>query len=55
MESCLELLGTSSFAALVGPSGSGKSSILRAGVLAALRERGHRIVLITPGRRPSSP
>ena len=25
---------------------------MRAGVLAALRQRGHRIVLITPGRRP---
>ena len=52
VQSCLELLAASSFAALVGPSGSGKSSIMRAGVLAALRERGHRIVLITPGRRP---
>ena len=52
VQSCLDLLATSSFVALVGPSGSGKSSIMRAGVLAALRERGHRIVLITPGRRP---
>ncbi len=52
IQSCLNLLATGSFAALVGPSGSGKSSLMRAGVLAALRERGHRIVLITPGRRP---
>jgi WD40 repeat protein/DNA-binding SARP family transcriptional activator len=51
VESCLDLLARGSFAALVGPSGSGKSSIMRAGVLAALRERGHRIVLITPGLR----
>lgn len=50
--SCLDVLHRTSFVALVGPSGSGKSSIMRAGVLAALRERGHRIVLITPGRRP---
>lgn len=50
--SCLDLLTASSFVALVGPSGSGKSSIMRAGVLAAMRERGHRIVVITPGPRP---
>jgi hypothetical protein len=52
VQSCLDLLGTTSFAAIVGPSGSGKSSIMRAGVLAALRERGHKIVVMTPGRRP---
>ena len=49
---CLAILGRSSFLALVGPSGCGKSSIMRAGVLAALRGRGHRVVLITPGSRP---
>jgi energy-coupling factor transporter ATP-binding protein EcfA2 len=38
--------------ALVGPSGSGKSSILRAGVAAALRSRGRPIVAITPGPHP---
>ena len=26
---------------------------MRAGVLAALRERGHKIVVMTPGRRPA--
>jgi DNA-binding SARP family transcriptional activator/WD40 repeat protein len=52
VDTCLALLHTTSFVALVGPSGSGKSSILRAGVLATLRNRGHKIVLITPGRRP---
>jgi len=52
VETCLELLTRTSFIALVGPSGSGKSSILRAGVLAALRNRGRKIVIITPGRRP---
>ncbi|MDZ5619315.1 BTAD domain-containing putative transcriptional regulator [Nocardioides sp. HM23] len=50
---CLAILGRTSFVALVGPSGSGKSSIMRAGVLAALRSRGHRVVLITPGSRPT--
>jgi WD40 repeat protein len=49
---CLGLLQKTSFVALVGPSGSGKSSILRAGVLAALRGRGHKVIVITPGRRP---
>jgi DNA-binding SARP family transcriptional activator/WD40 repeat protein/energy-coupling factor transporter ATP-binding protein EcfA2 len=49
---CLAILDRGSFVALVGPSGSGKSSLLRAGVLATLRRRGHRIVLLTPGRRP---
>jgi DNA-binding SARP family transcriptional activator/WD40 repeat protein/energy-coupling factor transporter ATP-binding protein EcfA2 len=49
---CLAILDRSSFVALVGPSGSGKSSLLRAGVLATLRRRGHRVVLLTPGPRP---
>ena len=49
---CLAVLSTAGFLALVGPSGSGKSSLLRAGVLSALQRRGHRVVLITPGPRP---
>ncbi|MCY4725243.1 BTAD domain-containing putative transcriptional regulator [Nocardioides sp. STR2] len=52
VQACLDLLAAGSFAALVGPSGSGKSSIMRAGVLAALRERGRPIVLVTPTARP---
>ena len=52
VETCLGLLQRTSFVALVGPSGSGKSSILRAGVLATLRSRGATVVIITPGRRP---
>lgn len=52
VQSCLDALADGSFVALVGPSGSGKSSIMRAGVLAAMRDRGYRIVVITPGRRP---
>lgn len=52
VQACLDLLAAGSFAALVGPSGSGKSSIMRAGVLAALRERGRSIVLVTPTARP---
>jgi WD40 repeat protein/DNA-binding SARP family transcriptional activator/energy-coupling factor transporter ATP-binding protein EcfA2 len=49
---CLTILERGSFVALVGPSGSGKSSLLRAGVLATLRRRGHRVVLLTPGPEP---
>ncbi|HEX5861101.1 MAG TPA: BTAD domain-containing putative transcriptional regulator [Nocardioides sp.] len=49
---CVEILSRGSFVALVGPSGSGKSSLLRAGVLATLRRRGHRVVHVTPGPSP---
>ena len=38
--------------AVVGPSGSGKSSLVRAGVAAALRRNGRRVVVITPGAQP---
>ncbi|MFC7360764.1 nSTAND1 domain-containing NTPase [Nocardioides astragali] len=49
---CLEILRTQRLLALAGPSGSGKSSLLRAGVGSALRARGHRLVTLTPGARP---
>ncbi|WP_194924735.1 nSTAND1 domain-containing NTPase [Catenulispora pinisilvae] len=37
---------------VTGPSGAGKSSLLRAGVLPALRERGYEGILLTPGAHP---
>ena len=37
---------------VVGPSGSGKSSLVRAGLLPALRSRGWRVALLGPGTRP---
>ena len=37
---------------VVGPSGSGKSSLVRAGVAAALQRNGRQVVVITPGARP---
>ncbi len=49
---CLEVLAEAAVLALAGPSGSGKSSILRAGVAAALRRRGTPSVIITPGTHP---
>jgi DNA-binding SARP family transcriptional activator/WD40 repeat protein len=38
--------------AVVGPSGSGKSSLVRAGIASTLRRDGMRVVVITPGPRP---
>jgi WD40 repeat protein/DNA-binding SARP family transcriptional activator len=49
---CLEVLRTRPLLAVAGPSGSGKSSLLRAGLGAALRARGRRLIVITPGPRP---
>jgi WD40 repeat protein/DNA-binding SARP family transcriptional activator len=37
---------------VTGPSGSGKSSLVRAGLAAALERDGHRVVIITPGAHP---
>ena len=37
---------------VIGPSGSGKSSLVRAGLAAALERQGRRVVLITPGSHP---
>ncbi|SMC53515.1 nSTAND1 domain-containing NTPase [Kibdelosporangium aridum] len=38
------------FFAVFGPSGSGKSSLLRAGLMAAMRAEGWECVLLSPGR-----
>jgi len=40
------------FLAVLGPSGSGKSSMVRAGLIPLLREEGFPIVLFTPTARP---
>ena len=37
---------------MVGPSGSGKSSLARAGVAAELGRQGYQVVVITPGAHP---
>src|SRR4051812_9243015 len=49
---CLERLATVPLLAVVGPSGSGKSSLLRAGLAVALRRDGRHVVVLTPGRHP---
>ncbi|MVO85233.1 helix-turn-helix domain-containing protein [Streptomyces sp. p1417] len=49
------LLDERRFAAVVGPSGSGKSSLLRAGLTPALRSGGRNLAairILTPGERP---
>lgn len=50
---CLRLLDVHGVAAVVGPSGSGKSSVVRAGVAAALARSGRTVRIITPGPRPA--
>jgi WD40 repeat protein/DNA-binding SARP family transcriptional activator len=52
LAACLERLSDVGVLAVVGPSGSGKSSLVRAGVAATYRRDGRRTVVITPGTRP---
>ena len=49
---CLRRLDEAGVLAVVGPSGSGKSSLIRAGVAAALVRDGHRVEVVTPGAHP---
>ena len=49
---CLRLLSERGVLAVVGPSGSGKSSLVRAGVAAALGREGRAVVVGSPSRRP---
>ncbi|GAA1818044.1 BTAD domain-containing putative transcriptional regulator [Agromyces neolithicus] len=48
IEAALTRLGTSRFLAVSGASGSGKSSLVCAGVVPALQRRGDRVVILTP-------
>jgi DNA-binding SARP family transcriptional activator/WD40 repeat protein len=49
---CLARLADSPLLVIVGPSGSGKSSLVGAGVVPALRAEGHRVVELNPGTQP---
>ena len=49
---CLSRLSATGVLVVVGPSGSGKSSLIRAGVTATLQRDGCRAAVITPGARP---
>jgi WD40 repeat protein/DNA-binding SARP family transcriptional activator len=53
LTACLERLSAIGVLAVVGPSGSGKSSLVRAGVAATYRRDGQRTVVVTPGSRPT--
>jgi DNA-binding SARP family transcriptional activator len=47
-----ERLEAEGVVAVLGPSGSGKSSLVRAGIVAALRREGQHCDVLTPGRHP---
>ena len=49
---CLARLVDSPLLVVVGPSGSGKSSLVAAGVVPALRATGRRVVQLSPGTQP---
>jgi WD40 repeat protein/DNA-binding SARP family transcriptional activator len=49
---CRDILSRQGVLAVVGPSGSGKSSLVRAGVAAGLSRDGRPAVVMTPGAHP---
>jgi WD40 repeat protein/DNA-binding SARP family transcriptional activator len=49
---CRERLEAEGVLAVLGPSGSGKSSLVRAGIVAALRREGQHCDVLTPGPHP---
>ena len=49
---CRERLAEVGAVTVVGPSGSGKSSLVRAGIAAGLQAEGHKVLVITPGPHP---
>jgi DNA-binding SARP family transcriptional activator/WD40 repeat protein len=52
VETCLVRLREVRLLAVVGASGSGKSSLLRAGLMPALRREGADVKVLAPGRHP---
>ena len=51
---CLAIVAATGFLAIVGASGSGKSSLARAGVAPTLRREGRPVAVVTPGHDPDS-
>jgi WD40 repeat protein/DNA-binding SARP family transcriptional activator len=54
LDACLKLLGSHGTLTIVGPSGSGKSSLVRAGVAAVLRRQERPVTIVTPGAHPAA-
>ena len=54
VSACLRRMRDVSVVAVVGPSGSGKSSVIRAGVAAALLRDGRTVAVLSPGAHPMS-
>ncbi|HEX5997296.1 MAG TPA: BTAD domain-containing putative transcriptional regulator, partial [Jiangellales bacterium] len=52
IDQCLRIVDATGFLAIVGASGSGKSSLARAGIAPALRRPGREVAVIHPGARP---
>jgi DNA-binding SARP family transcriptional activator/WD40 repeat protein len=52
VDACLHRLAAAPFLAVVGASGSGKSSLVRAGVANRLRRSGRNVAVFTPGADP---
>ena len=50
---CLRRLRDTGVLAVVGPSGVGKSSLVRAGVVASLTRAGTPVLVTTPGMHPT--
>jgi WD40 repeat protein/DNA-binding SARP family transcriptional activator len=51
---CLAIVARTGFLAIVGASGSGKSSLARAGVAPALRRDDRPVTVVTPGHDPDA-
>jgi class 3 adenylate cyclase/WD40 repeat protein len=51
---CLQRIAEMSLMAVVGPSGSGKSSLVRAGIASRLRRAGTPVTVLIPGSDPLS-
>jgi WD40 repeat protein/DNA-binding SARP family transcriptional activator len=51
---CLERLRSTSLVVVAGPSGCGKSSLVRAGLVPALRRRGRTAIVFVPGADPEA-
>jgi DNA-binding SARP family transcriptional activator/WD40 repeat protein len=49
---CVRRLADAGVVTVIGPSGSGKSSLVRAGIAAALGREGRRVVVVAPGAHP---